>query len=213
MESYEAMRLRKRDLELIIERIPSFRNPRRDLEQYQTPSWLVAEIAFIASLRGDIRGPASDLGCGTGRIAAALALMGAEEVLCIDISCRDIEEAMVSMKKLGIADRVEPICWDLYAGPLRRFGLVVLNPPFGVHRRGADLTFLNTAMEGSDTIYSIHKYNKDSLKLIKAKVLEKGFRTEILGIYSMEIPAVFETHKRKIYRFPVALLRLSREEG
>jgi hypothetical protein len=29
----------------------------------------------------------------------------------------------------------------------------------------------------------------------------------------MEIPAVFETHKRKIYRFPVALLRLSREEG
>jgi putative methylase len=68
-------------------------------------------------------------------------------------------------------------------------------------------------MEGSDTIYSIHKYNKDSLKLIKAKALEKGFRTEILGIYSMEIPAVFETHKRKIYRFPVAILRLSRKEG
>jgi len=60
MESYEAMRLRKRDLELIIERTHSFRNPRRDLEQYQTPSWLVAEIAFIASLRGDIRGLASD---------------------------------------------------------------------------------------------------------------------------------------------------------
>jgi putative methylase len=60
MESYEAMRLRKRDLELIIERIPGFRNPRRDLEQYQTPSWLAVEIAFIASLRGDIRGLASD---------------------------------------------------------------------------------------------------------------------------------------------------------
>lgn len=70
MKSYEAMRLRKRDLELIIERIPSFRNPRRDLEQYQTPSWLVAEIAFLASLRGDIRGLASDLGCRIGRIAA-----------------------------------------------------------------------------------------------------------------------------------------------
>jgi len=205
--------LRKRDLELIIERIPGFRSPRRDLEQYQTPSWLVAEIVFTAALKGDIGWLATDLGCGTGRIAAALAIMGAEEVLCIDISCRDLEEAASNLGAIGVRERVELICWDIYAGPPRRLGLVVMNPPYGVHRRGADLAFLEAAMEASDTIYSLHKYNKESIGLILAAASKRGFRAEVLGIYSMEIPASFETHKRRIYRFPVALIRFTRHSA
>lgn len=205
--------LRKRDLELILERIPGFKSPRRDLEQYQTPSWLAAEIAFTAALKGDIGWLASDLGCGTGRIAAALAIMGAGEVLCIDISCRDLEDAASNLEAVGVRGRVELLCWDVYTGPPRRLGLVVMNPPYGVHRRGADLVFLEAAMEASDVIYSLHKYNRKSLELIKAKASEKGFRAEVLGVYKMEIPATFETHRRRIYRFPVALIRLSRLGG
>lgn len=202
--------LSKKDLERILEEIPSFKKPVRILEQYQTPSWLVAEVMFTAALKGDLGGRASDLGCGTGRISAALALMGVEEVLCIDISCRDLEVAKEHLSRLGLLDRVEIICWDLFQGPPRDLGLVVMNPPFGVHRRGSDLVFLRTAMKASHTIYSIHKYNDESLGLIKNTALKEGFNTEVLGIYNMEIPAVFESHRRRIYRFPVMLVRLSK---
>jgi putative methylase len=211
MGEEKLLRIRKKDLELAIERIPGFRSPRRDLEQYPTPSWLVAEMIFTALMRGDIEKLASDLGCGSGRIAAALALIGVEEVLCIDISCRDLEDALANLRRLGLGDRVEPICWDLYRGSPRKLGLVVMNPPFGVHRRGADLVFLRTAMEASDTIYSIHKYNEESLELIKTTASEKGFEAEVIRIYSMEIPAIFATHRKRIHRFPVALLRISRK--
>lgn len=203
----------KKDLERILEEIPGFKNPKRFLEQYQTPSWLAAEMIFKAALRRDIGGRASDLGCGTGRIATALALMGADEVLCIDISCEDLAEARKHLSRLGLIDRVETICWDLFQGPPRSLGLVVMNPPFGVHRRGSDLAFLRTAMMGSHTIYSIHKYNEDSLKLIKNISSREGFDLEVLGIYNMEIPAMFESHRRRIYRFPVMMIRLSRGRG
>lgn len=202
--------LSKKALERILEEIPGFKNPKRFLEQYQTPSWLVAEIVFEAALRGDVGERASDLGCGTGRIAAALAIMGVEEVLCIDISCEDLVEARKHLSRLGLLGRVETICWDLFQGSPRDLGLVVMNPPFGVHRRGSDLAFLRTAMMGSHTIYSIHKYNEDSLRLIKNISSKAGFNLEVLGIYNMEIPAVFESHRRRIYRFPIMLIRLSR---
>ncbi len=200
----------KKDLERILENIPGFRKPKGFLEQYQTPSWLVAEIVFIAALRGDLGGVASDLGCGTGRIAAALAIMGVDEVLCIDISCEDLVYAREYLARLGLSDRVEIICWDLFQGPLRNLGLVVMNPPFGVRRRGSDLAFLRTAMKASNTIYSMHKYNEKALELIKSISSQEGFSAEVLGIYSMEIPAMFESHRRRIYRFPVMLLRLSK---
>ncbi len=205
--------LSKKDLERILEEIPGFKKPMRILEQYQTPSWLVAEMIFTAALKGDLGERASDLGCGTGRISAALALMGVDQVLCIDISCRDLEAAKEHLSRLGLLDRVEIICWDLFQGPLRDLGLVVMNPPFGVYRRGSDLVFLRTAMKASHTIYSIHKYNDESLNLIRSTALKEGFNTEVLGIYNMEISAMFESHRRRIYRFPVMLIKLSRSRA
>ena len=204
----EGFSITKKNLEKILEGIPGFKKPKIFLEQYPTPSWLVAEVVFTAALKGDLGKRASDLGCGTGRIAAALAIMGVDEVLCIDISCEDLVDAKKNLSKLGLSDRVEIICWDLFQGSLRSFGSVVMNPPFGVHRRGSDLAFLRTAMKASTTIYSIHKYNEESLKLIRKISSQEGFNTEVLGIYNMEIPAVFESHRRRIYRFPVMLLRL-----
>lgn len=211
-ESYGGA-IRKKDLELAIERIPGFRRPRRDLEQYQTPSWLVAEMAYMAAMKKDLGEIASDLGCGTGRIAAALAMLGVEEVLCIDISCTDLEEAMRNLEKLGLRDRVELLCWDIARSAPRKLGLVMMNPPFGVHRRGADIAFLESAMSASDKIYSLHKYSEKSLELIRRKASEKGFSVELIGIYNMEIPAMFETHRKRIHRFPIMMLRIYREQG
>jgi len=169
-------------------------------------------MIYTAAIKKDIEEIASDLGCGTGRIAAALAILGIEEILCIDISCTDLEEAIRNVEELGLRNMVEPICWDITRSAPRKLGLVMMNPPFGVHRRGADMAFLESAMSASNKIYTIHKYNKKSLELIKRKASERGFSVELIGIYSMEIPAMFETHRKKIHRFPIMMLRIYREQ-
>lgn len=168
-------------------------------------------MVYTAAINKDLEELATDLGCGTGRIAAALAILGVEEILCIDISCTDLEDAVRNLEKLGLRNKVEPICWDITRSSPRKLGLVMMNPPFGVHRRGADIAFLESAMSASNKIYSIHKYNKKSLEIIKRKASEKGFSVELIGIYRMEIPAMFETHRKRIHRFPIMMLKIYKE--
>ena len=202
----------KKKLEILLQKIPGFTRPSKRLEQYTTPTWLVAEIINEAYLRNDLKNKVvADLGCGTGRISIAAALSGAERIFCIDISCRDLEKAYEYSKIFGIDHLIDFICWDLEKSIRVSVDTTIMNPPFGVYRRGYDILFLRRAYEITNrSIYSIHKYNKESLDLINRSARENGFETRVLGIYDMEIPAVFETHRRRIYRFKVAVMYFRR---
>lgn len=88
--------MRQRNLEIQLERVAGFNSPSTYLEQYSTPATLAAELVFFAFMRNDLVDPVYDLGCGTGIIAIAAALMGAEKVVGFDID----KSALYTAKKM-----------------------------------------------------------------------------------------------------------------
>jgi len=74
-----------------------------------------------------------DLGTGTGAIALALAKQFASsQVLAVDNSTEALSLAAENAQATGMADRVEFLAFDWFAGidRARRFGLIVANPPY-----------------------------------------------------------------------------------
>ena len=57
---------------------PDFEKPVPELEQYSTPPDIALEIIKKVSSAGILSGKIADLGCGTGRLAIAAALLGAD---------------------------------------------------------------------------------------------------------------------------------------
>lgn len=199
-------------LERVLQEVPEFPSPDLRLEQYSTPAWLASEMILYAYMRGDLEGVVADLGCGTGRISLGVSMFEPERVYCIDLSCRDLEIAVDYFRRYGRDGIVDIICWDISRDLDRLYvDTVVMNPPFGVHKRGYDMMFLDRAWRiARRSVYSIHKYNKRSIEIISREARSRGFETDIVGLYDMEIRASYFFHRRRVYRFRVALLYMRR---
>jgi len=198
----------KKELELILSRVPRFPMPRKDLEQYPTSSRIASYMLWIAYLKGDIEGCiVADLGCGTGILSLGALLLGASGVLCIDIDCSALTVAKHWIENYSTIG-IEALCCDVTCISLREIDTVVMNPPFGVYRRGADILFLRKALEiAKRSVYSIHKFNPHSHKLITEVAKGADFDVEILSVDRMEIPQLYEEHVKRVHRFKVALYR------
>lgn len=143
--------VRKLDLEKAISEIAPYPSPKAYLEQYTITAEAAAEILFMATyIYDDItHKKVLDLGCGTGRLAIGAALLGAKEIVGVDIDKIAIRQAIMSAKGLGIRQRVNWIIADIEA--IRgSFDTVLQNPPFGVQRRGADTGFLKKLLRAVD---------------------------------------------------------------
>ncbi len=198
----------KKRLELILSKAPRFPTPRKDLEQYPTSSRIASYMLWTAYLKGDIEGRVvADLGCGTGVLSLGALLLGASEVVCIDIDCSALTIAKHWIENYS-AIGIEALCGDVTWISLREIDTVIMNPPFGVYKRGADISFLRKAFEiAKRSVYSIHKFNPQSHRLITETAKEANFITEILSIDYMEIPQLYEEHVKRVHRFKVALYR------
>ncbi len=73
-------------------------------------------------------GLAFDIGCGTGVIAALLAVRGVAHVVATDTDPRAIACARDNLQRLGLGQRVEVVACDLF--PAGRAPLIVCNPPW-----------------------------------------------------------------------------------
>ena len=166
--------MNRQQLVSAIEQTSSF-SPERariDLEQYCTDASAAVELAFIAGvMHDDLNGRlVLDLGTGTGRLALACLFLGAGVAVGIEVDPVASALAWKNAGALGLENRFHVVTGDVHALPSRltaagttgsaaREGItVVMNPPFGVHGRGADLKFLQVAMAlpEADAIYSIH---------------------------------------------------------
>ena len=206
------MRLTRRQLEIMLERVPPHPRPKLRYEQYTIPSGLAATILWIAEFRhGDIHGrTVADLGCGTGRLAIGALLVGAERAVGVDIDPEALAIARASSEELGVADAADWVLADV-----RSLGLsadvVIQNPPFGVHPwlRGIDVEFLLKAMEiASEVVYSLHKSNPESRRLLERLIKEHGGRVSEIVKLKFDIPPMFAFHMRRHHVIDVDLYRI-----
>ena len=94
--------MKKKDLEISLQSLEVFNNPKVSLEQYPTPSVIASDILFSAYAADDIAGKRiADLGCGTGIFAIGAYLLGAESVTAFDIDGDALEIARRNSESKG----------------------------------------------------------------------------------------------------------------
>ena len=108
------MFMKKRQLEMALQEIPSHSMPKIDLEQYSTPSVIASDVLWHAHSLGDLDGmKVADLGCGTGIFAIGAVLMGAVDVVGVDIDEDSISTADLQAFKMGISESATFLSCDI----------------------------------------------------------------------------------------------------
>ncbi len=199
---------KKRDMEIWLEKIPAHEDPRPELEQYTTPAPIAADILFTAYTLGDIRGrEVIDLGCGTGIFSLGAARMGAEKVYGVDIDEKSVQSTKRTARDLGLSDRC-----DFVVSPVENVNLkgdtVIMNPPFGSQKKGADTPFLEKAFEIAPRIYSLH--NARGEDYVRRFVHKSGYRVFGEKRYMFPVNRLFSFHKKEKKEFETVLLMCER---
>jgi putative methylase len=212
--------VRKLDLEMALSQTKPHLTPSPSLEQYTIPAETAATMLYIAaySYQNIVGKRVLDLGCGTGRLALGAALLGAKEVVGVDIDKEAVKMAAVNAAKLG-AENVQWVAADIDA-ITGRFDTVLQNPPFGVQKRGADQRFLERALQLGTMVYSLHKSTCCDPKVFEALKKRKdetipvqpspfleafieahGGRIGAVYAMAMTVPHMFTFHSKKKHEF------------
>jgi putative methylase len=197
--------MKQRKLEILLEEIEGFSNPELELEQYQTPSLLAAEILHFAYMQGDLNESVQDLGCGTGILAIGAKILGARKVVGYDADPKALEVAKKNAEKFGV--EVEFVCSDI-TEVSERVKTTLMNPPFGARVKGRDRPFLSSALRTSEVIYSIH--NRGSLafiqKFIKPAVITHSY------VAKFPLKRTFDFHQKEREIIEVEIYRIAVHE-
>ena len=159
---------------------PDFRQPIPELEQYSTPPDIALEIIKKVNASGNLSGKVADLGCGTGRLAIAAAVLGAK------VTAFEIDEEAIGIAKDYSKRNDLKITWinEPIEGIQDNFDTVIMNPPFGSQRPGADKIFLEKAIEIAAHIWTIHL--SGTRKFIEKLVEDND--CQIIELYEFRYP-------------------------
>ena len=204
------MTVKLNQLERTLERLQGFSDPSPRLEQYQTPAPLAARLIYHAALRGDIEGRrVCDLGCGTGILAIGAALLGAREVVAVDVDRKALEIARRNAERAGVvilfmhADVADPATPDR----IELCDTVVMNPPFGAQQVHADRPFIDAALVIAPAVYGI--FNAGSRSFIEAYLAGRGEIIDLIG-GQLAIRRTFAFHREEVREIPVEIMVISR---
>ena len=159
---------------------PDFDKPKPELEQYSTPPDIALDIIKKVNSAGNLSGTVADLGSGTGRLSIAAAILGAK------VTGFEIDEEAITIAKEYSEQKGLKIKWinQPIEGIEYEFDTVIMNPPFGSQRPGADKIFLEKAMEIATHVWTIHL--SETRKFIEKTVNNKNY--QILELYEFEYP-------------------------
>ena len=196
--------MKKKELEILLEKIEKPKNVKVHLEQYTTPACIAADILWLAFYNGDIKDKiVIDLGCGNGIFSIGAAMLNAKKVIGIDIDEDLISIAKKEAEKFGVD--IEFLVMDIeeFCG---RGDVVIMNPPFGAQHpnRKADQKFLKKAIEISNTIYSLHL--KDSLDFIQKLIEKEGWKIIQKKEYKFPIKSIFPFYKKEVFYCNVVMI-------
>jgi len=189
--------MKKKRLEIILENMIGIGEPNVDLEQYQTPAPIAAEILFNARMGGYIQGKdILDLGCGSGIFTIGATLLGANQVVGVDVD----QCALIALRE-NIIETGSPEVISLFLSdvkefePGRTFDTCIMNPPFGSQEKGADRPFLEKAIELCSTVFTIHMTS--TTDFIEKFVKAKGGKIVSKEEYRFPIPHMFFFHTKE----------------
>lgn len=191
--------LARRTLACRLESVADFADPSADLEQYLTPAELAAHLCHLAGLQDDLERQVIDLGTGTGMLAIAASLAGAERVAGIDVDPDALALARRNEREIpaesGHERMIEWLRGDVTRHPVSTTDATVLsNPPFGAQRgnRHADRDFLETTSEIASVSYTIH--NEGSQEFVESFAADAG--GDVTHAFRAEFPIAkrFEFH-------------------
>ncbi|MDH7593822.1 MAG: METTL5 family protein [Methanomicrobiales archaeon] len=198
---------RLRTLEITLERLEPVARPSTSLEQYSTPAPLAARLLYHAWLKGDIeRRRVCDLGTGNGIFACGAALLGAEEVVAVDMDPASLAVAKRNAALMGVGLRflLADVTSDETFSDMS-FDTVVMNPPFGAQRRHADRAFIDRALALARVIYTIE--NAGSLRFLEAYTKGRAYIDEVIR-GDLTIPRMFTFHREERKEIPVEIVRM-----
>ena len=200
------MQMRRKRLEIALQKLRPLESRSARLEQYGTPAAVAADILWEAFSAGDIHGRSvADLGCGNGVFCIGAKLMGADRAVGIDLDPGAVKMAAENAAALGVS--VELVEGDVSTLP-GPFDTVLQNPPFGAQTRHADRAFIEKALSLAPVTYSLH--NDGTQAFVAGMVGALGGRSEAVKRYKFEIPYAFEFHRKANETISVVLLRLER---
>lgn len=201
----------KKQLEMLLQQLASFQEPKPELEQYPiTPQGASLILTVIANTFNDIQGKVlADLGCGTGVLAIGAALLGAKEVIGVDIDQRQLEIAVKNAQKLNLMGKIRWINSDIQAFSLK-VDVIIQNPPFGVQRgdRGMDTVFLKKALESAKIIYSLHKSGEKTQLYLRKFIQNQKAVLDTIVPLQINLPHLYEFHRKKNYPVQIDLYRI-----
>ncbi len=195
----------KRKLEILLSKLETFETPKLSLEQYPVSPEVAAELLYMAGFEhSDLDAKIVDLGTGTGRLAIGAAMMGAKDVVGLDI---DRSSIVVAVRNEDRSD----VDVDWVVGDLEcvadDFHTVLMNPPYGTRSPHLDTRFLSRAFELAPVSYSIHK--SSTRKFLMEFARKKGRKVDEVRSLDMRIPHLFGFHKKKWEVIHVDLYRMS----
>lgn len=205
-------RTSKKWLSILVSRVPGFKTPKEELEQYVTPADVAADLVWSAFMAGEIEGHVvHDLGCGTGRLSLASSVLNPKYVICSDID----EDALSIAGEVLMSGSPAPydlVLADLRTAPPFRSSdcVAVMNPPFGVKSRGADIDFLKTALSVCSAVYSIHKLSEGFQDVVEEVMKSLNSRYEFLRIVKFPLRASLSKHRKKVVFVDSVIIRASR---
>jgi putative methylase len=204
--------MKKRDLEIILQKLPPHPAPMVKLEQYSTPAIIAADIVFNAYLEENINDKVMlDLGCGTGIFAIGAKLLGAREAMGIDVDGTALTIAKgyantlsldITFHELDISEVTRSIL------PKAGIDTIIQNPPFGAQKtaKGADRIFLEKALEFAKIVYSLHLTKTD--EFITLLVNKLGGEITWKKKYVFPINHIFHFHTQEKVDYDVTLFKI-----
>ena len=206
MVKYFKFEMKKKELEILLQKVPAFENPSPTLEQYLTPANIVADIIFIAHQFGDIKEKiVFDLGCGTGIFAIGAKITGAKKVIGFDIDGKAIGKA----KKYTDENEISVVFFKKDILEIKeKCDTILMNPPFGAQKSNikADRKFIEKGFEISNVIYSIHL--SKTIPFIEKMVLSLKGEINYSKNYKFQMKHTYDFHEKKIAEYNVSLLRI-----
>ena len=190
-------------LSKLIQKVPDFIEAKPQLEQYMTPVDIATFMLLNAFAEGDFKQEVVDFGCGTGRLAIGAAFLGAKvSAIDIDNETISIGKKYAEKKDLAIKWMEMPIQnWN------RKIDTVIMNPPFGAQRPGADREFIQKALQVARKVWTIHL--ADSSKFIDRFVEDNGGKIVACWEMEMELKRTMKHHSRESKKVKAILYHLA----